>query len=313
MGSSPNAGNLPLLDSDHAGPFKQSLARILSTHVAEFAYSEILDGLPTESSFLEFHIFKRGNPVFELNHTSLCPGVLRRTRDFRDTVDPLSLTFPTAAIHLYNLDDGVHKHSLYEEWRDSHRTKPPRPGEFIAPTPFYHRSYLAHHQYPDGIADIVGYWAEAKIFGGVVIFDRGELGTECRDVFLHPARFKGPRTIYPPTPKQYDALISFLLGPSDGSDCPIPMHPTRENRWRYDPWDSMTRYHIFRDRHEREPNEVDWPELYDEQEILLANFRATQGEPVDQAAIDAAMERMKQITPSSPLWNNGGNSWGNQG
>jgi hypothetical protein len=83
-------------------------------------------------------------------------------------------------------------------------------------------------------------------------------------------------------------------------------------------------YFFFRDRHEREPNEglkprhcvsssVDWPELYDEQEILLANFRATQGEPVDQAAIDAAMERMKQITPSSPLWNIGGNSWGNQG
>jgi hypothetical protein len=53
----------------------------------------------------------------------------------------------------------------------------------MTPTPFYHRSYLAHAQYPNGVADVVGYWAEAKIFGGVVIFDRGESGTEVSD---HP-------------------------------------------------------------------------------------------------------------------------------
>lgn len=28
------------------------------------------------------------------------------------------------------------------------------------------------------MADVVGYWAEAKIFGGVVVFDRGPSGTE---------------------------------------------------------------------------------------------------------------------------------------
>jgi hypothetical protein len=52
------------------------------------------------------------------------------------------------------------------------------PGNYVAPTPFYHHSYLCHTQYPCGVADIVGYWAEAKLFGGVVLFDRGESGTD---------------------------------------------------------------------------------------------------------------------------------------
>lgn len=40
------------------------------------------------------------------------------------------------------------------------------------PTLFLHRNYQDFKQYPNEVADIVGYWAEAQIFGGVVLFDR---------------------------------------------------------------------------------------------------------------------------------------------
>ncbi|KAK4032174.1 hypothetical protein C8A01DRAFT_50975 [Parachaetomium inaequale] len=343
------ASNLSVLDTARAGTFKQALARALSTPVAEVTFSEILDGLPTEPSVLDFHLRNEGNPGFALNHTTLCPSMVERFRDLKDRFDPLTLTFPPGvlsafqqrhpgtkpfelrliellavachqiAVHLYNPDDGAHKHCIYEEWRHLSRGQI-QPGQYIAPTPFYHRSYLAHEQYPNGVADIVGYWAEAKIFGGVVIFDRGESGTDCRALFLHPARFKGPRTIFPPTPKQYDALVNFLLGPAPGpSDvaCPIPIHATLENRWRYDPWDSMTRFNIFRDRYERKaPNgprprrcvksAIDWPELRDENLVLALQDEAREGKPLGQAAMDAALERLKQITPSSPLWGDWG-------
>lgn len=74
----------------------------------------------------------------------------------------------------------------------------------------------------------------------------------------------------------------------------------------------MTRFNIFRDRYERKPpsdeephhcvkSSTDWPELGDEHLITLLQYEASQGKPVDQADIDAAYERMKQITPS-PLW-----------
>ena len=49
---------------------------------------------------------------------------------------------------------------------------PPRPVEL------FHSAYMSWEQYPNGIADIVGYWAEYRLFGGVVLFDRGESGTE---------------------------------------------------------------------------------------------------------------------------------------
>ncbi|AEO71879.1 uncharacterized protein THITE_2083603 [Thermothielavioides terrestris NRRL 8126] len=327
---------ISVLDDAHAGAFREALARILSTQVAEFTFSEILDGLPTVDSFLEFHVYtNQENPVFELNHTLLCPGVVQRTRAFRDAFDPLALTFPPGllsafqqsypgtqrfelrliellavschqiAVYLYSLDDGVHPHRVYEEWRDLPRERVHGPFQYIAPIPFYHGSYLAHTQYPNGLADVVGYWAEAKIFGGVVLFDRGESGTECRDLFLHPGRYKGPRTIYPPTPKQYDALIDFLLGqapPTDGSNCPIPIHPTLENRWRFDPWDSMTRFNIFRDRYERKPPRGSKPRSCVRSEVR-------KGKPLNQAAMAAALQRLRQITPSSPLWAD----WGNVG
>src|SRR4051812_21695747 len=49
------------------------------------------------------------------------------------------------------------------------------------PTVFYHTSYRAFDQYPNGVADIVGYWAESQLFGGVVVFDRGEEDTGVRN------------------------------------------------------------------------------------------------------------------------------------
>jgi hypothetical protein len=48
-----------------------------------------------------------------------------------------------------------------------------------------HYDYLDHEYYPRGWADTVGYWAEDRLFGGVVLFDRGSSGTEVR-VYLPP-------------------------------------------------------------------------------------------------------------------------------
>ena len=40
------------------------------------------------------------------------------------------------------------------------------------PTFFWHPWYRDLDQYPDGTANCVGYWAEARILGGVVLFDQ---------------------------------------------------------------------------------------------------------------------------------------------
>jgi hypothetical protein len=46
------------------------------------------------------------------------------------------------------------------------------------PTMFFHVDYMDYDQYPNGLADVAGYWAEDRIFGGAVLFDRGDSGSE---------------------------------------------------------------------------------------------------------------------------------------
>jgi hypothetical protein len=93
---------------------------------------------------------------------------------------------------LYELDEGAHKHQLYEDWRlmvleAKENGVPERRRAQVAPTPFGHRSYQYYRQYPRGLADMAGYWAEAKIFGGVFVFDRGESEKEAGlSVILSP-------------------------------------------------------------------------------------------------------------------------------
>lgn len=46
------------------------------------------------------------------------------------------------------------------------------------PTFFFHCHYVDYDQYPNGLADGAGYWAEDRIIGGIILFDRGETGLE---------------------------------------------------------------------------------------------------------------------------------------
>ena len=45
---------------------------------------------------------------------------------------------------------------------------------------FYHTSYLQFERYPFGLLDVVGYWAEAELFGGLLLFERDESGSNVR-------------------------------------------------------------------------------------------------------------------------------------
>ena len=42
----------------------------------------------------------------------------------------------------------------------------------------FHDCYTEFKDYPFGLLDVVGYWAETQVFGGVLLFDRGDSGSE---------------------------------------------------------------------------------------------------------------------------------------
>ncbi|KAG8156838.1 hypothetical protein KVR01_013251 [Diaporthe batatas] len=132
--------------------------------------------------------------------------------------------------------------------------------------------------YPAGIADVVGYWAEARIFGGVVVFDRGPSGVEPGDC-----------------------------------PCPLPIKSSQLNGYRYNPHDAMSRYNIFRDRYERNEPEVrsnhrvfmdgrNWPEVQYLFKWMELQEKKAAGIDIDEAELAAVEEGMRRITPSSPQW-----------
>jgi hypothetical protein len=48
---------------------------------------------------------------------------------------------------------------------------------------------------------------------------------------------------------------------------------------------------------------MDWPELDDKRILLLAGHYNSDGEPyVNEDEYAAAMERIRNVTPSSPVW-----------
>jgi hypothetical protein len=159
------------------------------------------------------------------------------------------------------------------------------------PTLFAHPQYSHHVQYPDGLADNVGYWAEDQIFGGVVLFDRSQpwntpvadaLESPEPNFYLHPAREGFTRRLWQVKDEEQTALLDFLLSPapessSQSTNGPLPLLPTLDHRVRIDPHYAMFRHHVYRDIWERpEPTDeecyfwdcrpkgsIDYPELED--------------------------------------------------
>lgn len=82
----------------------------------------------------------------------------------------------TIAAKLFVGDETYHKRDtpctshIRNEGADIHRIPP-------WPTSFAVVEFTDTDQFPAGIADVAGYWAEDVIFGGVVLFGRGESGT----------------------------------------------------------------------------------------------------------------------------------------
>ncbi|POR36286.1 Uncharacterized protein TPAR_03530, partial [Tolypocladium paradoxum] len=346
--SSADIASINILDAPHHRTFERALMRILETDLAEETYAEILDGMPTAATWRDFHRNYDTHPAHD--HHELCSGAHDRAREFRAGFEATSLQFPLftilafqeaepgskefnlrllellavschqIAVYLCEINGTTSHHAQHIAWRDEpreiHWYDAYRP--LVA---FSHGAYNAVEQYSHGIADVAGYWAEAKIFGGVIVFDRGETEVECRDIYIHATRSNSPITIFPPTLEQFNRLMQFLLAndnvdgsnaPAEGTKaatCPLPIIATSENRWRWHPWDAFARFHIFRDRYERKVSEIrppdpcqargnDWPEMADGALLLVVD---------DEEESAKIRKRLGMVTPSSRKWGKRGN------
>lgn len=93
-----------------------------------------------------------------------------------------------------------------------------------------------------------------RIFGGVVLVDRGPSDSDYNDIYLHSGHRKETVRVWKLVEKQLNELVVFLTANADARGvvpCPIPISCIRTSEERVDSWDAMALCHIYRDPWER--------------------------------------------------------------
>ncbi|KAH6876355.1 hypothetical protein B0T10DRAFT_610361 [Thelonectria olida] len=279
------------LDAIHLQALARALRNLLQSDLALITYAQILDGLPTSDTAWDQYGSKY-DPDHPVNqHEELCPGSLEMARKFREEFDIYDLklsaelleefqaTVPSArafklrlietaasALHqigvlLFRLDK-LHDASTtdgYDIEAVTHWERPPDEWARVVPWPtmFIQTHFAAHEQYPNGIGDMVGYWAEDRIIGGVVLFDHSESWQHDNEpnIYVQCSRANATFRVCQLLDGQQDALISFLERDDVGgvADSPLPILPGSRNRVRVDPRDAIPNHAIYRNVWERRP------------------------------------------------------------
>ncbi|KAK7421122.1 hypothetical protein QQZ08_010126 [Neonectria magnoliae] len=224
-----------------------------------------------------------GHPLLD-ERLELSNGVLDRARELRSNFDATNLQFDTGLLHAYQIAApgskafqtrlielvarAIHQIAawLFKQdpiltpsnhlvsWRPSEEDESFYPHGY-PPTLFWHPWYHAYEQYPEGVADGVGCWAEARIFGGVVLFDQRQISSdaECHEVYLHADRRNVTYRIFKLLDEQKHVLVQ------SPPNCPLPILGDLDNRERVDPEEPIESTGIYRDRWERKPlSEDEW-------------------------------------------------------
>ncbi|KAL2839488.1 hypothetical protein BJY01DRAFT_250444 [Aspergillus pseudoustus] len=280
---------LSTLEESHRKPLKTIVQRILSTQRAEYVLAQVADSLPTKDSAkykrhaIEERIETRLAPTaegrgtvrawkeeLEANSSNIGVDSLEieaevleryqqstlRTREFKlHLIEIVAIAIHTLAAQLFAATN-----------KPPYKCPAPRPKVIYVDgwpkqtdelAPSEHESCLFHDDYLDidlysmGVADIVGYWAETHLFGGVVVSDHGKEDTEFLEVFLHPdSNFK----VFRLSDTQIDAFIAFgLYGePTFPFDFPIK---AERDAVRLLP-ELTLGYNIYRSRNDRHPEEL---------------------------------------------------------
>ncbi|PGH28549.1 hypothetical protein GX50_08710 [[Emmonsia] crescens] len=281
------------LAAEHYAALQLAMSKMLSTSLASETFAQIIDGLPTRDVYLDYYNSHR--PDFEENLVSSQPAMdavesyqkkfdisclqvdanivqayqnaSRGSKEFNlRLMEILAILCHEIAVYLYNMyDGGLRKPDSAEVYhrmpKPTLTLKIPLAPVRLKPAELFHSYYQDWQQYPHGKADIVGYWAEYRLFGGVVLFDRGETGLACKDIFIHPV---GGYKIFQLLDAQVENYMRFLfLDLQDSSTSPESSECMRfkaeKSAPRIDPWDAMAYLHIYRDRYERKiPDQKPW-------------------------------------------------------
>lgn len=133
---------------------------------------------------------------------------------------------------------------------------------------FYHTFYQHHYdRYPYGLLNVVGYWAETQILGGVLLFERGPSGIEVgfsesnvvtkkliafqnTSAFVHPQRYSNP---YQLSNEQVERFAKLGRGsePVPATDTGAVAFPFRCNSYsRFVSQEEQRELQIYKQKHD---------------------------------------------------------------
>lgn len=192
-----------ILDATHQSVFQRAVRNVLSTAIAETTFAQIIDGLTLRSVALGTTGLSFHSAI--IDHEQLYPEALEKATRFRSGFDFLSMELQVdvlqryqnapvgsraskipltelVAIAIHRLAIMLYKSGNLLKERDLQGDQlcwSSRDKTLVYPTPFVLYEYASTAQYiEEGVAELPGYWAENQIFGGVVLFDRGESGIQ---------------------------------------------------------------------------------------------------------------------------------------
>ena len=281
------------LDAPYQAILARAVSNVLSTEIAISTFAQIIDGLPTaDVGWDRRHYHMDGDHPLDA-HEDLCPGAMDTARKLSSqwTIEMLAFNpkllkvfqaavpgtkvFETRLIELvavlvhqfgallYQIDFRLHQGDVNAvlDWQAMPPPGFTGPYELVPPPPtiFYHSEYMDADIYPNGVADIVGYWTEERIFGGVVVFNRRAEEADSLNppaIYLHPNRHGVTNRVAQLRDEQQWALVDFLLADvakPPPTACPIPVIVDTTNRERAVAEDSITAHGIYRNIWERKP------------------------------------------------------------
>ena len=165
------------------------------------------------------------------------------------------------SVLLFRLEIQMHQGGRRDIERVTRHEDPPHyPG--LPPLParvslFNHHAYLHDNIYPEGVADVVGYWAEDRILGGVTVFDRPaeeKAPLQPPNVYFNACRHDVTYRYFQLTDGQQQSMVNFFLAEdSHKVTCPLPVLGDYSNYVRVDAVWAVLHRHIYRDVWERPP------------------------------------------------------------
>ncbi|KAI9759520.1 MAG: hypothetical protein M4579_002279 [Chaenotheca gracillima] len=276
--SSPKAKIIaPDIDVDAFKYFSRTLQTLLSSDVAKYAFAQIADGLPTSRVFDDYSMEYRDDIEDRLDPSEasmilveeFClefrPETLRidaqvaqayqdaqpDSREFNMRLLELVATvIHELAIDLYQ---ALHPNGARQLATVMNTTG--NIGEGIMMPDLRHPHYLNMSKYPHGAMEVVGYWAEAQILGGVILFDRGGSGRECKRAFIHPGRFATSIIQLSPTQVELFATLGREENATENLHQVCPFSP-EDDAERYSDNNNFA-LNIYRDAYERNPRIVE--------------------------------------------------------